>query len=82
MNNGSTASPNENEKGEPLPSPHAFPLLAVIAAWAISLLLFYWFGLWGPMGRYTLVFQIGLPGYLTYRYYRSRRSSLANDANR
>ena len=64
---------------------HKFPMrltFVVIAAWAISFALFYWFGLWGPMGRYTLVFQVGIPAYLSYRLYRSRSPSLPNDTDR
>lgn len=72
VNKGSTTSPTKEE--EIVRPPYVFPLLAVIAAWAISLLLFYWFGLSGLMGRYTLVFQVGIPGYLTYRYYRSLKA--------
>lgn len=48
-----------------------------IGAWLISSLLFYLFGWHGPFGRYSLVVLLGIPGYLTYKYFSGKTTSNA-----
>lgn len=43
-------------------------LFVMVATWITSLVLFYYFGLSGPFGRYTVVVQIGIPLYFTYKF--------------
>lgn len=38
-----------------------------IASWAMSIMLFYFFGLNGPFGRFSIVIQIGIPIYFTLK---------------
>jgi len=46
-----------------------------IGAWLIGSLLFYLFGLHGPFGRYSLAVLLGVPGYLTYKFFTSKPKS-------
>lgn len=43
-----------------------------IGAWLIASLLFHLFGLHGPFGRYSLAVLLGIPGYLTYKFFTSK----------
>lgn len=43
-----------------------------IGAWLIAGLLFYLFCLHGPFGRYSLVVLLGVPGYLTFKFFTSK----------
>lgn len=43
-----------------------------IGAWLVACLLLYLFGLRTPFGRYSLAVLLGVPGYLTYKFFTSK----------
>lgn len=43
-------------------------LFLVIVVWIASAVMLYFFGLSGPFGRYTIVVQLGIPLYFTYKF--------------
>ncbi|MBS4067224.1 MAG: hypothetical protein KGZ62_01325 [Sulfurimonas sp.] len=50
-------------------------IFTLTTTWITSITLLYFFGLNGPFGRYTIVIQIGIPLYLTYKFFNPKLKS-------
>jgi hypothetical protein len=65
---------------EPTPSPFSRNewLGLAVGTWIAAGLLFALFGLHGPFGRYSLAIELGLPCYLTYKFFTSESDGKSN----
>lgn len=66
---------------EPTPSPFSRIewLGLAVGAWIVAGLLFAMFGLHGPFGRYSLAILLGVPCYLTYKFFTSESDGKSKD---